>query len=153
MASGRNYNPRQGFKKVSGASIGNLAVKVKECDQCGCQYKPAEKPRQCYECGSLSFITHDSRGEAERWAVLRMLEKRGKISNLRRQVRWPLMAARVVDGRTMAVKVGEYIPDFVYDRDGVEVIEDFKSSGVMTDVASLKLRWMEKMGFPVKLTT
>lgn len=148
----KNYNRRQGFKKVSGKHIGALAVKVKECDRCGCQ-QPTNKPVQCIECGGLVFITHDSKGEAARWATLRLLEKRGKISNLRRQVKWPLYAARQVDGRIVPVKVGDYIPDFVYTRDGVEVIEDFKSGGVMDPVASLKLRWMEGMGFPVKLTT
>jgi hypothetical protein len=69
--------------------------------------------------GGLRF---DSIGESNRWLILKDDERKGKISNLRRQVPFPLMAWSEVG----FVQIGTYKADFVYDRDGVEVIEDFK---------------------------
>lgn len=142
---------RTGFRKITGARAGKIAVKVAQCRGCQLQLNPGQKLPQCPECGRMDWYYHDSAAEAGRWATLNLLQKAGKISNLQRQVRIPLMAARVVDGKTVAVRVGHYVADFVYDRDGEEVTEDVK--GAMTDVASLKLRWMEAMGQPVRLTT
>lgn len=102
-------------------------------------------------CGSLSFYKFDSTGEAGRWATLCLLERAGKITDLKRQIRFDLMAARSLKGRTVAAKVGQYVADFTYKRGGEWVIEDFK--GAMTDLASWKLRHMEAQGLPVKLTS
>lgn len=139
----------KGFRRVSGPSAGAIAVKVYSCKGCGAQ-SIAKKPDQCQACGRLDFVSFDSKGEAGRWATLCMMEGRGMISNLQRQVSFNLMAARSVDGKTVAAKVGRYVADFVYLRDGQQVIEDFK--GGITDLAAWKLRHMEAMGFPVKLT-
>ena len=94
----------------------------------------------------MDFLNFDSTGEAKRWATLLLSEKAGKISNLERQVRFPLMAA----GPKGPSKVGDYIADFVYvDEFGDQVREDFK--GAVTDVADFKLRFMKAQGLPVKL--
>lgn len=60
------------------------------------------------------------------------------------------MAARVHEGRTVASKVGVYVADFVYIRDGRKIIEDYK--GAITDLAAWKVRHMAAQGQPVKLT-
>jgi len=96
----------------------------------------------------MDFTMFDSLDEHNRWKHLELMEQAGIISGLVRQVRFPLMAARA-DG--LAVKVGEYVADFCYVENGQQVIEDRK--GAMTDVAALKLRWMEAMGLPVRVTT
>lgn len=133
--------------RASGAQVGKIAIKVYVCRGCGAQHK-GKKPAQCLACGRMDFTFFDSQGEANRWATLELMERAGTISGLSRQVRFPLMAHRA-DG--LGAKVGEYIADFCYVENGKQVIEDFK--GAMTDVAALKLRWMEAQGLPVKVTT
>lgn len=140
-----------GFKRVSGAHIGRIAVKVAVCRGCDLQCAPGAKPVQCVKCGRLDFFYLDSRAEAGRYATLQLLEAKGVISKLERQVRFALNAARGSGAQCLPVKVAAYVADFVYTRDGKMVIEDCKG-GAMTDVAALKLRWMEAMGLPVKLT-
>ncbi len=139
----------KGWRKLgraSGSAVGKIAVRVYVCRGCGVHHR-GTKPAQCH-CGRMDFTSFDSQGEANTWAKLEMMEKAGKISNLQRQVRFPLMAHRA-DG--LGVKVGEYIADYVYEEKGEIVIADFK--GAMTDVAALKLRWMESMGLPVRILT
>lgn len=72
----------------------------------------------------------DSTGEARRWVDLQLLQRAGQITELRRQVRFPLY---VFDWL-----IGEYIADFVYRRDGKRVVEDFK--GVVTDLFKWKAK-------------
>ena len=149
MKARRKSNFR-GFRKISGSQAGKVAVKVYVCKQCGLQHPPGRKPESCMDCGNLAFTVFDSTGEAGRWATLNLMQGQGMISNLQRQVRFDLMAARQLDGRTVASKVGQYVADFTYHRDGEDVIEDFK--GGITDLAAWKIRHMEAMGFKVKLT-
>ena len=90
------------FKRVSGAQAGRVAVKVYVCKSCGLQHPPGRKPEVCMErtCGGLAFSKFDSTGEAGRWATLLLLEGRGMISDLKKQVSFDLMAATQIDGRT-----------------------------------------------------
>lgn len=145
----RNYRGKGGFKRLSGVDVGRVAVKVYMCRGCEAQHAPGSKPTQCLACGRMDFSVFDSKGEGERWAQLRLMEKARMISGLERQVRFPLMAWN--EEKRLAVKVGEYWADFVYMRDGERVIEDFK--GGLTDLASWKLRHMTAQGMPVKLTS
>ena len=65
-------------------------------------------------------ITFDSKLEARRWRQLKFMEFAGEISNLERQVVFPLVINDV--------KVASMRPDFVYsNKSGVKVIEDAKS--------------------------
>lgn len=83
----------------------------------------------------------DSQLEARRWVQLRTMERSGQIEALRRQVRYPLMVG--------AIKLGDYIADFVYLRDGVQVIEDAK--GVLPPLGAWKLKHMAAQGDTVTL--
>ena len=80
--------------------------------------------------------TFDSKAEARRYVELRALEQAGAITELRRQVRYPLTAHDV--------KIGHYVADFVYVRgdvvrgDGTEVVEDVK--GIETQLFRWKAR-------------
>lgn len=139
-------NTWRGLSKVSGSRAGKTSIRVYVCRGCGLRYETI-KPVQC-SCGRMDFTSFDSKGEANRWARLEMMERAGMISELTRQVRFPLMATRI-DG--LQVKVAEYVADFCYIEKGEQVIEDFK--GGITDVASLKLRWMEAVGLPVRIST
>lgn len=131
--------------RASGSQVGKIAVKVYVCRGCGVHHRG--KLAQC-QCGRMDFTIFDSAGEAKHWASLLMQERAGLISGLQRQVRFPLMAHRQ-DG--MGVVVGHYVADYVYEQDGKIVIADWK--GAMTDVAALKLRWMEAQGLPVTVIT
>lgn len=95
----------------------------------------------------LDGIAFDSKKEANRWAELKILEKAGKIEDLRRQVKFVLIPAQYEDstevyqrgankGKPKKGKLIEheaaYIADFVYrdkenDRTVVEDTKGFKT--------------------------
>lgn len=77
----------------------------------------------------------DSKREAARWQELRLLERAGEISDLRRQVRYELVP------KMPGERPVDYIADFVYrGKDGNEVVEDVK--GVRTPVYVIKRKLM-----------
>ncbi|MGG4604315.1 DUF1064 domain-containing protein [Paenalcaligenes sp. Me131] len=77
----------------------------------------------------------DSKKEARRYQALKLLLQAGQITDLELQKRYELIPTqRKSDGT--AVRVVTYYADFVYMRDGVQVVEDVK--GVRTDVFVLK---------------
>ncbi len=66
-----------------------------------------------------------SKAEASRYVELKLLQRAGKISNLRWQVPYELIPKqKKADGTTE--RKCEYIADFVYDTDGRTVVEDVK---------------------------
>lgn len=80
-------------------------------------------------------VPFDSKREAARWRELRLLERAGEISDLRRQVRYELVP------KLPGERPVDYIADFVYrDKDGNEVVEDVK--GVRTPVYVIKRKLM-----------
>lgn len=62
----------------------------------------------------------DSKGEYARFCELRLLERAGHIKDLRRQVRYELIPS--FNGERAVY----YVADFVYQRDGKDVVEDHK---------------------------
>ena len=79
----------------------------------------------------IGDMTFDSKREAVRWGELRLLERAGQISDLQRQVRFPI----AVNGHP----IGLYVADFTYLAKGQRVVED--SKGVRTDL----YRWKRKL--------
>lgn len=68
----------------------------------------------------------DSRKEYYRWCDLRLLERAGKISDLKRQVKYVLIPAqRDATGKLIEREVS-YIADFEYIDHGLKVVEDTK---------------------------
>jgi hypothetical protein len=80
--------------------------------------KPVRKYRN--KVVTVDGITFDSKVEANKWFELKLLERAGEISDLRRQVTFPI----VVNGQ----KICKYIADFVYEKDGHTVVVDVKSA-------------------------
>lgn len=81
----------------------------------------------------------DSMKEANRYAELLLLDRAGKIWNLRRQVKFVLIPSqKLANGKH--VPPVTYIADFVYIRDGHEVVEDCK--GFKTAVYQIKKKLM-----------
>ena len=68
----------------------------------------------------LDGIKFDSKRESERYAELKLLQRSGQISNIRRQVPFELVPKQ--DGERSV----KYIADFVYEENGRMVVEDAK---------------------------
>lgn len=88
-------------------------------------------------------ILFDSKKEAARWGELKLLLRAKEISDLQRQVTFPLMAG--------CKKVGSYRADFTYrDKSGELVIEDVK--GKPTAIYLLKKKILAANGIEIKET-
>lgn len=139
------------FTSQSGAHIGGRSIKVYIC--AGCEtWHEGTRPAQCPYCGRLDFDKFDSKTEAKDWARLCMLQRRGKIANLRRQVPFQLLTVHERTGKPVAF--AKLVADFVYDdleTGEVGVIHDSKGHAI-TPEAKLKLRCMEASGRTVKLS-
>lgn len=147
-------------------AAGAMAIRVYVCDQCEIRHRPKDGVCVCHDpkcaamkrntppvqcrCGSIAFTSFPSDTEAKGWLGLRFLEKNKLISNLRRQVRYDLLAYGP-DGH--AVKVGAYIADYVYVEKGETIIADAKPRAGTDDLADLKLKIMGANGRPVKIIT
>ena len=85
---------------------------------------------------TIDGIRFDSKREAQRWQELRLMERAGRITDLRRQVKFVLIPSqRGEDGKVIEKQV-TYIADFVYLKDGKTVVED--SKGYRTEAYRLK---------------
>lgn len=98
-------------------------------------------------------IWFDSAREADRYAELLLLQRAGKISDLRLQVKYVLIPAqyeyyerygkngkRLKDGKRCIEKECAYIADFVYEENGKTVVEDVK--GMRTKEYLIKRKLM-----------
>ena len=84
----------------------------------------------------------DSQHEHQRWVILKLMERAGKIKDLRRQVKYVLIPAqRDARGKILEYECS-YIADFVYYDCQLkqEVVEDAK--GMKTDVYKIKKKLM-----------
>lgn len=107
---------------------------------------------------TVNGITFDSMKEANRWGQLKLMERAGRISNLRRQVRFCLIPEqRMPDtlgprGGRRKGKIIEkgcyYVADFVYEENGRTVVEDTK--GFPTEAYKIKRKLMRQMGYPIR---
>lgn len=70
----------------------------------------------------IDGITFDSLFEAERWMELKMLEKYGAVTDLRRQVRFEVIP------KTKRNRAHHYTADFAYTENGKTVVEDVKGA-------------------------
>lgn len=107
---------------------------------------------------TLDGITFDSQKEACRYRELKLLERAGKISVLRLQVKFELIPAqyeKTAARYTRGPKEGQYkrgkllerecayIADFVYiDENGEKVVEDTKSKATKTKDYIIKRKLM-----------
>lgn len=79
-----------------------------------------------HETVIINGITFDSMAEAERYKVLRVMEKTGKISGLECHPRWEIIPKQQVDGHRN-FQAAHYTADFKYYQDGQMIVEDVKS--------------------------
>lgn len=85
-------------------------------------------------------MTFDSRKEYMRWCELCLLQKAGKIHSLERQAKYILIPAQTRTVERISPKTGKrlkdkvvtleqecsYVADFVYWKDGQQIVEDVK---------------------------
>lgn len=79
-----------------------------------------------------------SNKERKRHCELLLLEKAGKISDLKREVPYILVESYIYNGRKIPNL--RYVADYVYNRDGIIVVEDCK--GFKTQVYKIKRHLM-----------
>jgi hypothetical protein len=96
----------------------------------------------------------DSKKEARRYAELVLMERAGVITDLRRQVKFELIPAQYEEYERISPKTGKrlkagkkcveqsvvYNADFVYMKDGKQVVEDAK--GMRTEKYIIKRKLM-----------
>ena len=87
--------------------------------------------------------TFDSRKEANRFCELKLMQRAGEISELRRQVVFTLIPAQYVAGKC-AERPVKYVADFVYvdNATGKTVVEDVKSDATVTPEYVIKRKLM-----------
>lgn len=128
---------RQVAKRMS---INGRVVQSYGCTHCGQwhigQPQAGARPRSKYgnTLTKVGEITFHSKKEAKRYGDLTLLLRAGVISDLKLQVKFPI----IVDGALITT----YIADFVYlDANGDRVVEDVK--GYATEVYALKRKLMK----------
>lgn len=100
----------------------------------------AAGPKSKYRNEKVEYdgVVFDSKREKDRYKTLKILENRGIISNLRRQVKYTLLES--IKGVQREVS---YRADFVYMKNGEEVVEDVK--GMRTKEYILKKKMMRAL--------
>ncbi len=83
---------------------------------------------------TVDGIRFDSQKEADRWVMLKLMQRAGTIQDLKRQVKFEIIPKQ--DGESSV----SYRADFVYTKDGMQVVEDVK--GYKTDVYKIKRKLM-----------
>lgn len=92
-------------------------------------------------------ILFDSKKEMSYWIKFKLMEKSGKISDLKRQVKFILQPSYEFNGKT--IRQISYIADFTYIQDKQMHIIDAK--GVKTEVYKLKKKMFEyKYGIEIE---
>lgn len=99
---------------------------------------PASKKRNKY--GAQKTGGHASRKEHKRAVQLKLMQRAGLISNLREQVKFVLIPTQRDAEGNLLEKECSYYADFVYDKDGVTVVEDTK--GFRTPEYKIKRKLM-----------
>ena len=79
-----------------------------------------------HERVTINGIVFDSIAEADRYRVLRVMEKTGKISDLVCHPRWEIIPAQNPEGHR-GFQPAHYTADFSYVKDGKLIVEDVKS--------------------------
>lgn len=88
---------------------------------------------------------YDSKKESKRAQELKLLERAGKISELKEQVKFDLIPDQYIDGKCVE-RACTYTADFVYIEDGKLVVEDCKGMRTQQYVVRRKIMlWVHKI--------
>lgn len=70
-------------------------------------------------------MNFDSLKEYRRFVELRLLERAGKVTDLKRQVKFELIPSQRISGKVVE-RSCTYVADFVYQENGEKIVEDTK---------------------------
>lgn len=90
----------------------------------------------------------DSQREYSRWCELKLMQRAGLITDLRRQVKFNLVPAQRAQGKQGKVLEYpvDYIADFVYTADGQQIVEDSKGAKTPDYIIKRKLMlWLHSI--------
>lgn len=96
----------------------------------------------------IDGIVFDSKKEARRYSELKLLQRAGKISNLRLQVPFELIPSQYIDKKCVERAV-TYRADFVYTENGQTVVEDTKGMRTKDYIIKRKLM-LERYGIQIR---
>lgn len=97
-------------------------------------------PKKGNKYGAKRICGHASQKEHERANELKLMQRAGLISNLREQVKYVLIPTQRDPQGNLLEKECSYYADFVYDKNGITVVEDTK--GFRTPEYRLKRKLM-----------
>lgn len=93
---------------------------------------------------TVNGMVFDSRKEGRRYQELLLLQKAGKISDLKCQVSFPLLPSQrykdPVTGKWRTERACKYVADYTYIEDGKLIVEDVK--GMKTKEYILKRKML-----------
>ncbi len=95
----------------------------------------------------VNGIRFDSAAEALRYLQLAAMESAGSISDLKLQVPFLLAPAVLIPGKLRKSPALRYFADFVYDKNGVRVVEDVK--GAITSAYKIKRHLLAVQGITI----
>lgn len=88
--------------------------------------------------------TYGSVKEYNRWNELKLFEKAGKVSNVRRQVPF-ILQDEYESSDSKKHKAIYYVADFVYERDNKHIVEDVKGqdkkTGKHLTTSTFRIKW------------
>ena len=95
-------------------------------------------PRNKYQAEKCEYNGEefDSRRELRRYLELKLLERSGRISDLKRQVKFELIPSQKDEQGKVLFRPCTYIADFTYQENRKLVVEDCK--GIRTEIYKLK---------------
>lgn len=92
----------------------------------------------------------DSKREYMRWCELKLLQRAGEISKLRRQIPFVLIPKQTDEKGKTLERECKYIADFVYEEGGKTVVEDVKSVATKTPEYRIKKKLLlERFGIRI----
>ena len=83
-------------------------------------------------------IEFDSIKECQRYCELKLMQRAGVISDLQLQVSFELIPSQRIDGKVVERAVN-YVADFVYQQNGLKVVEDTKGMRTKDYIIKRKL--------------
>ena len=94
---------------------------------------------------TVNGITFDSKKEGNRYLELTLLEKAGKIKDLKCQVKYVLIPSQKIDGKVVE-RPCTYVADFVYTQGDDVIVEDVKGyrKGTAYSVFTIKRKLLLK---------
>ncbi|MGL5681702.1 MAG: DUF1064 domain-containing protein [Marinifilaceae bacterium] len=99
---------------------------------------PGEATTKKSKFNNTKVGNHASKKEHNRANELKFLEQQGIISNLREQVKYELVPLQPLN-KGYSERSVTYVADFVYIREGVEIVEDTKGFRTREYVIKRKL--------------